>query len=100
MNPGSALLAAFAQLVRREELRGLRLSETAAWSSALCLHSYRGWHGKEGDKIWSGILPRPADSRVRDVRLDPSVGCGNRGLREGLDDKKGKCHRGNEEMLN
>lgn len=39
---------------------------------------YRGWNGKEGDKIWSGIQSRPDDSTVRDVRLNTSVGWVNR----------------------
>lgn len=50
MNPGSALLAALAELVRREELRGLRLSGTAAWSSALCLHSTEAGMAKRETK--------------------------------------------------
>lgn len=58
---------------------------------------YRGWHGKEGDKIWSGIQSRPADSRVRDTRLNTSIKYVNRGLRESLRvSDKGR----NEQILN
>lgn len=56
---------------------------------------HRGWHGKEGDKIWSGIQSRPADSRG-DVRLNTSDGRVNRDLHKelSLDDKRGERHRG------